>query len=376
MAEAGAHSDSIILTSLTVSTISVLYHRLSYTIKFSILKSKENVDDTMTLLIIKQKDKNIIGKSGNIVETVIKTTTTITNLKSSESLIGQAFEGVEVEDKSMSRSLSNLILPKCIGESNINEINRNDGFILYRKYNLQDYQQSEKLPRQAFYLNGKIVITSLSVSDLHAYSVAFFVRFIDGYLVNNQINGMAPGESRISFGNNSFTADSALSIFPIPPNNYSTKPLVVEVNRKSQSVRMFFQKCRLYFNNPYINIVLGVHIWERQPAVNGSFNAISFYFQRFPNDPRVVRLISFGSAQTTSRRENKFLRYSGLQQHDLEGNLQNHPNPVIASVAPYIISIPAVDIFGPGHIYQNLPNLDFDLFQLKTIIEAVPDFSI
>ncbi|EFA79318.1 hypothetical protein PPL_07736 [Heterostelium album PN500] len=313
--------------------------------------------------------------------------------------------GFEIEDKAMFRSLTNSLLPKCITEStndryyvmftngsrfevvniegfnfidissiktieskmlfvaeNFSQINKNEGFILSRKYNLHDYLKSDKLPKQAFYFNGMVVITYLSVSIVHGNSVGFLGKCIVRYLDNNHINGVAPGERNINFGNNSYTTDNALSLYPVPPSIIFTNPLVVE--------------CRRYFENPYVNVVLGVHIWDRKPQLNGTYNAVAFYYRRSELGPRAVRVISFGSTVTTRSRESKLLTYSGLQDGDLEGHLWNHPNPVIDSVAPYIISIPAVDIFGHGHIYQNLPNLEFDLFQLKANIDVVPNFSM
>ncbi|KAM9974586.1 hypothetical protein ACTFIW_008041 [Dictyostelium discoideum] len=228
----------------------------------------------------------------------------------------------------------------------------------------------------AYLLNGLVIIDKLTESILHGRVTNFLNGILHNYCLTSDILE-ASGSPTIAINANSCQQpDGSLMRIRQPPLIPNDSLLLVhEVNFKSKTIDQSFQKCIRYFAKPSINIVILIHIYDRDALAGGDYKAVAVVFQRNISTVDPTSIISFGSQQLTAGDINK---YNNLSHNNtpIAGTLYNNLNINNIQNNPiYMINITPQSLFLNTPLPVGMVPLVIDLFNVKQKIDIIPIFS-
>ncbi|KAM9979414.1 hypothetical protein ACTFIY_008651 [Dictyostelium cf. discoideum] len=243
------------------------------------------------------------------------------------------------------------------------------GFVIQKKVKSKTYVNDHSYNKNAFLLNGLVIISELGESIFHGTVVIEMNRIILNYLNTypGYINGT--GTSDIIINENTvYNPDGSFEIFP--PQFPTRVLLVFEVNYKSKSKIEAFNKCRSYFGNNSINIVILLQLYSLGVGQSKKICAVVFDRSFGIVDPSAI--ISFGSQTITARDINKYRNLSN--NTPITGSLHNNNSVNNAPNNPiYTITIQPNSLFFQNPPFPNIPPpLIIDLFTVKQKIDLIP----
>lgn len=241
-----------------------------------------------------------------------------------------------------------------------------NGFVIEKKVNFNSFTNDHSNNKNAFLLNGLVIINKLSESVFHGTVSMEMNRIILNYYNTYGYIGGSGSADVIIKENTDYNPDGS---FEILPSQFPRRVLLVfEVNYKSQSKKEAFNKCRCFFGNSSINIVILLHLYSLGVGQN---SAVLFDRTFSIVDP--LKIISFGSQRFTEIDIRKYINLSN-NNTPITGSLFNNDNVNNTPNNPiYTITIQPNSLFFQNSSFpNNLPALAIYLFTIKQKIYSIP----
>ncbi|EEU04147.1 hypothetical protein DDB_G0270600 [Dictyostelium discoideum AX4] len=240
------------------------------------------------------------------------------------------------------------------------------GFVVQKNINSKTFLNDHSYNKNAFLLNGLVIINKLSESVYHGRVVFEMNELISIYCrAQGHITGSGSSDLVID-ENTVYNPDGS---YESVPSQYPRRVLLIfEVNYKAQTKTQSFNKCTDYFDTD-VNIVFLLQLWPL-----GVSNLKKFCLVVFDGSVSIVNpsaIISFGSEGFTARDINKYRRLSN-QQTPITGFLHNNNTPNNTPNNPiFTITIQPNSLFFPNPPANARP-LTIDLYALKQRIDLIP----
>ncbi|KAM9970702.1 hypothetical protein ACTFIR_002566 [Dictyostelium discoideum] len=256
------------------------------------------------------------------------------------------------------------------------------GFVIEKKVNSSSFTNDHSYNKNAFLLNGLVIINKLSESVFHGTVAMEINRIILNYYNTYGYIGASGSADVIINENTVYNPDGS---FEILPSQFPRRVLLVfEVNyNKLQSKKEAFNKCRRFFGNGSINIVILLCLYSLGVGCvqSGHHKLCAVVFDRTFSivDPlKIIIIISFGSQKFTESDIRKYRNLSNNNNTPITGSLFNNDNVNNAPNNPiYTITIQPNSLFFQNPPFPNNPPvLVIDLFTVKQKIDSISIFKL
>ncbi|KAM9960657.1 hypothetical protein ACTFIW_009804 [Dictyostelium discoideum] len=240
------------------------------------------------------------------------------------------------------------------------------GFVVQKNINSKTFLNDHSYNKNAFLLNGLVIINKLSESVYHG-RVVFEMNELISIYCREQGHITGSGSSDLVIDENTvYNPDGS---YESVPSQYPRRVLLVfEANYKAQTKTQAFDKCTDYFDTD-VNIVFLIQL--RPLGVGNLKKFCLVVFDRSVSFVNPSAIISFGSEAFTEGDINKYRRLSN-QQTPITGFLHNNNTPNNTPNNPiFTVTIQPNSLFFPNPPANAQP-LTIDLYTLKQRIDLIP----